>query len=167
MSDAGDIYCEEAYALGKMLNHSAWQKGEQKLPRGITGSDIDAGYEHSLGAFGSVPLFDNRGMILFLEFSRHEEKWENIKKGQRWVYEALIRQGPHCAILCRHNVAPESGRKICTRHDVVSFQAMLNDHGVVISALNESNADWQKFVFEWFKNPLRVRRWLLGREAGL
>src|SRR6266540_2144726 len=139
MTQPGDVYCAEAYALGKMLDHSAWQQGDRRLPRGITASDIDAGFNGRVGPFDGVTALDNLQRTIFIELSRHCGKWVEIQRGQRWVYKTLVTGGPHCAVICRHNVDPETGRKICTRHDVVSFQPMFYDHGIVVGELFESN----------------------------
>lgn len=149
----GEVFAEEAYALGKMLDHSSWQQGE-KIVRLITPSDIDA-------------VWDNIGMVIFAEFSSHASEWAQIKKGQRWMYESALKNGAHCAVLCRHNVHPEDGKKINSKLDVVSFQPMFWDHSPVIGDLQIGNDRWQAFVRLWFKDPIRLRRWFLGRSAGI
>jgi hypothetical protein len=113
---AGSIILEEAYALSKMIESKSWNG---LLRSGITPSDID---------FPPVPLvFDNDGAIIFCDFSNNCDDWNRLAitlKGQRWLYESLIRcghpisggNGPHCAVLCRHSVAPEMDRKIDSLH---------------------------------------------------
>ena len=168
MAAPGDIYSEQAYALGKMLDHSAWQMGDRRLPRGITGSDVDGLGNRFGGVSDGIPAtFDNSGRTILVELSSHLDRWRHVPSGQRWVYEALIAHAPHCAVLCRHNVTLKMGRKICTRYDVVSFQPMFYDHGVVIGDVFQSNDLWQKFVFEWFEDPIRARRRFIGLSAGM
>jgi hypothetical protein len=55
--------------------------------------------------------------------------------GQRWLYESLIKGGPHCAVICRHNVRPEMACTIDTLRDVDTFQVMVWDFGRVTSPL--------------------------------
>lgn len=146
----GAILSEEAYALGKMLDHTAWQRGDRVLPRGITGSDIDF-------------ILDNAGFEIIGELSRTSAKWAEATSGQKRVYEGLIRWGaPHVAVLCRHNVSPEERRAISPKLDVISFQPMLCDHNLVVARVFEGNALWQAFVASWFKDPIRLRHRLLG-----
>ena len=141
---------EEAYALGKMLDHTAWQRGDRILPRGITGSDVDF-------------VLDNAGYEILGELSRTGAEWKQTSFGQRGVYEGLIRWGaPHVAVFCRHNVALDDRRAISPKLDVVSFQPMLCDYNIVVGRVYEGNALWQAFVESWFKDPIRLRRRLLG-----
>ena len=147
---SGAIISEEAYALSKMLDHTAWQRGDRILPRGITGSDIDF-------------VLDNAGYEIIGELSRTSAEWKGTSLGQRRVYEGLIRWGaPHVAVLCRHNVDPDERRAISPKLDVVSFQPMLCDHGIVVGRVYQGNALWQAFVDSWFRDPVRLRRRLLG-----
>lgn len=152
----GAILSEEAYALGKMLDHAAWQRGDRVLPRGITGSDVDF-------------ILDNAGYELLGELSRTCVQWNETSFGQRGVYEGLIRWGaPHVAVFCRHNVAPEDRRAISPKLDVLSFQPMLCDHGgIAVGRVYKGNALWQCFVESWFDDPIRLRRRLFGSIAGM
>jgi hypothetical protein len=102
----GQIYCPEAYARGKMLNHGDWAS---ILPRSITPSDIDA-------------VFDNNGKLLFVEFSSRFSEWDRIPAGQRRLYQSLCRLGAR-AVLCKHRIPP-LGVEINTLHDVEAFQIM-------------------------------------------
>lgn len=146
----GWIFAEDAYAQGKMLNHGGWNG---VLPRLITPSDVDM-------------VFDNNGKIIFIELSRVRSSWQEVTKGQRLLYENLIRGGAHCACLCKHNVP--AAIQIDTRYDVDSFQIMVWDYGLVYSK-TYSGTLWEKFVSDgWFgstNGPLFVRRKLLGRNA--
>jgi hypothetical protein len=149
---------EDAYALGKMMDSSSWSG---LLRSGITPSDID---------LPDIPLcFDNNGKIIFVDFSRKYDSWKTTLPGQRWLYESLIKCGPHCAVLCKHNVAPDLFRKIDTLRDVESFQVMVWDFDCVFSPIHDG-AFWQRFVTVWVNHadgPLKIRRHILGLEAGL
>jgi hypothetical protein len=158
----GRILWQEAYALGKMLDHSSWQKGDHVLPRLITGSDIDACFARGQQPGQTHFVFEDRlhdGATIYCELTRQFANWKNIRFAQRWVYESAIRYGPHCAVLCQHAVTPDEERAIDTRQDVIAFQVMLFDFEFVFSRMFKR---WEKFVFAWFDNPLKVRRQLLG-----
>jgi hypothetical protein len=160
-STAGSIILEQAYAASKMLDNSGWNG---LLRNKITPSDID---------HPAVPLcFDNRGAVMFVDFSINCESWEALGrrlKGQRWLYENIIRWGPHCAVVCKHSVTPEMRRHIDTLRDVERFQVMVWDFEPVLSPTYEGSY-WQRFVIAWVNEtdgPLRFRRRLLGLNAGL
>jgi hypothetical protein len=149
---------EDAYALGKMMDSSGWNG---LLRNGITPSDID---------LPEIPLcFDNNGNIIFCDFSRTYDNWENSIPGQRWLYESLIRDRAHCAALCKHNVTPDLLRKIDTLRDVETFHIMVWDFERVVSPVYDG-ALWQRFVTDWVNRadaPLKIRRSILGIKAGL
>ena len=150
----GRIFAEEAYALGKMLDHSGWQN----LPRKITPSDFDM-------------IFDNDGAILFCELSSSSSEWKKLSAGQRWAYQSAIRYRvrwfPCLAVLCRHNLNPETGRKIDTMNDVIAFQVMLHDFDFRVSRLIKGNEHWQKFVTAWFSNSSGLFGEILQRSSPL
>jgi hypothetical protein len=158
--ERGKVFSEEAYALGKMLDHSSWQKGERRLPRRITPSDLD---------IPGVPMvFDAAGALIIGELSRSGATWDNLTKGQRWAYESYIRGTRHCAVVCYHEIRPEEQRYIDTRHDMLAFQIMVDDFGVITSQLFKGNDRWQNFVFAWMEGgATRIRRQLLGFSAGM
>lgn len=158
-----------------MLDHSCWQHGEQScwqksapcLPRLITPSDLDTVFCRLLNEPMAVPaVIDNDGKMIFAELSSWDADWRLLSTGQFKLYRGLL-EGPHCAVLCCHNVRPEDEKKICTRHDIVSFQPMVWDHGPVIGISLRSNASWQRFVFNWFEDPIRLRRRIIGLQSGL
>jgi hypothetical protein len=165
----GDVFSEEAYAQGKMLDHSSWLEGDRILPRDITASDIDTVLLGKQLSFLPV-VFDNNGKAILCELSRGNKEWAWLNRGQIWLYESLIRDRPHCAVLCKHN-APCSGperRKINTRTDITSFQIMVHDHGgFVVTKVIEGNEAWQDFVFAWYLDAIRVRRRIIGFSVGL
>lgn len=136
MSESGGaIYCEEAYAQGKMLDHSEWQG---KLPRSITPSDIDQ-------------IFDNDGKLLACEWSRSNLRWNELTRGQRDTYMAVVKSG-HMAALLKHSV-PRS-RKIKTRTDVESFQVIYlaaNGKPAITDVID--GYLWPIFVDEWYRDP--------------
>lgn len=147
---SGEIYSAEAYAQGKMLDHSSWQD-HPTLPRGITPSDIDV-------------VFDNAGNVLFVELSSSTAKWADLAFGQRRVYEAVIWETKHCAIVCRHNVSLQDGRRIDSRQDIIACQPMLFDDGAIwVCPVIEGNSKWQGLVRQWYEHPLYVRQVLAVR----
>jgi hypothetical protein len=151
----GSILSEEAYALGKMLDHTAWQRGDRILPRGITGSDIDF-------------VLDNAGYEIIGELSRTANEWKQLSHAQKRVYEGLVRWGaPHVAVLCRHDVGLDERRAISPKLDIITFQPMLCDHGIAVGRVYEGNTLWQAFVESWFRDPVRLRRRLLGACADM
>lgn len=155
-STAGSIIREEAYCLGKVLESSGWNG---LLRDKITPSDIDL-------------IFDNRGSILFADFSIQCDRWEEVKaklRGQYMAYEAAVAHGPHCAAICKHSVKPDLLRKIDTLRDVERFQVMVWDYGPVLSPVYDG-AYWQHFVTFWVNiphGPQHLRRHILGLSVGL
>ena len=148
----GAIRSEEAYALGKMLDHSAWAG---VLPRNVTPSDVDM-------------CFDNAGRVIFGELSSEHCEWRKISVGQRRLYQGLIDgSDKHCAVVCRHCVSPSDHKKIDTRNDIVAFQIMVYDDAAF--ALFETDVygsdEWQRFVLRWFDDPHQLRQRLLNRFA--
>ena len=145
----GWIFDEDAYAQGKMLNHASWNG---ILPRRITPSDVDM-------------VFDNAGRIIFIELERSCSRWQEVTRGQRLLYENLIKSGAHCACLCKHSVPVPM--QIDTRYDIESFEIMVWDYGLVYSKI-QPGVYWKKFVCDWFsapEGPLFVRRKILGRST--
>lgn len=136
---SGSILNEQAYARGKMLNHSgmAGQLARRSMP-----SDIDF-------------VLDNNGAMIFAELSRWANDWNKVQPGQRWLYESLIKTSIHCAVLCKHSVELATGRQIFTWTDIESFQVMIWHHGAVISEIIEGNQKWQTFVRYWFADPTK------------
>lgn len=152
--ERGAIYNEQAYAQGKMIDHSKWQTGEKRLPRNITPSDIDM-------------IFDNRGHQLAIELTRGEKKWTEIQAGQRGVMEGFIICPPklvRLGVLAWHSVAPH--QQICSREHIDGFIPVLHDCGecYVLEPFN-GNDRWQRFVFRFYEKPLQLRLDLLRRVA--
>ena len=149
--DRGAIRSEEAYALGKMLDHSDWQRGE-KIARLITPSDVDA-------------CFDNNGNVIFCEFSSQHDDWSRISLGQRLLYQNCINGTDHLAVLCRHSVKASDGRRINSRTDIQSFQVMLHDRILLYSPVIDGNDKWQKLIQWWFEDAVMARRVFIGKAA--
>jgi hypothetical protein len=153
---AGSVILQEAFALSKMHDSSGWNG---ILRNKIIPSDVDL-------------FFDNDGKIIFADFSNNCDNWDQLDrklKGQRWGYESMIRWGPHCAVLCKHSVAPEMGRKIDTLRDVERFQVMVWDFEPVLSPVYDGTR-WQGFVRLWVNyddGPLKIRRRVLGESVGM
>lgn len=131
-ASGGKILYEEAYAQGKMLDHSSW-----KLPRGCTPSDVDM-------------YFDNDGRLILAELSSKYTRWTDLDVGQWRGYRALIHSTEHVAILLKHAV-PKS-RKINTRNDIQHYQLMMWRDGFYTSNVY-SGSSWPQFVELWFEKP--------------
>lgn len=89
----GQILSEQAYAQGKMLDHSGWFG---VLPRGITPSDIDM-------------VFDGKRSTLFCELKQIDLlhfTHETLAEGQRRLLFGLVGRGRGNAevALCSHRV---------------------------------------------------------------
>lgn len=135
MANRGAIYCEEAYAQGKMLDNSEWRN---ILPRNITPSDIDI-------------VFDNAGSFIYGELSSQSRHWNEIATGQRLMYWNAIRGTQHLAILCKHSV-PRM-RQIDTVRDIEDCCVMYDaGQGVPVFRAFSTNEDWRKIVGGWHKH---------------
>lgn len=134
----GAIFSHEAYAQGKMIDHSGWT-----LPRKISPSDIDA------------VIADGKKMLL-LEFSSQHHNWNQLIHGQRRLYQDLIVVGQKqlWAVLLKHSV-PKS-RQIRSDEDIESFQLMLlNKKLEVITSdvIPCAHSDrWMRFVHAYFED---------------
>lgn len=150
MLTPGSVRVEQAYAQGKMLDNSGWYG---VLPRSITPSDIDL-------------VFDNAGKQVLAELSSQNERWEEISRGQRLLYENNIIGGGNIALLAKHNVPPDT--TINTYRDIVSFHAMLWDGGLITcESIFQGNETWREFIKKWFADPIHLRRRLIGLSVGL
>lgn len=138
MSDSGGkILCEQAYAQGKMLDHSSW-----KLPRGITPSDIDM-------------YIDNDGRLIFAELSSSKKRWTEISQGQWRGYRNIIKGTRHVAILLNHNVPANT--QINTRTDIRFCQLLMWNDGFYTSNVYAGSV-WVKIVDLWFKDSDKAIR---------
>ena len=140
----GAIYNQQAYAQGKMLDHSQWN-----LPRLITPSDIDV-------------VFANGTSMLLCEFSSQHSGWADIQYGQRKLYADCVSAsgGDMVAVLVRHSVP--SSRVICSATDCDTFQLMYqhkNSDELGISEIFVSGTlnRWKLFVEGWFVS--RAEAW--------
>lgn len=130
----GRIMVEQAYAQGKMLDHSGWS-----LARGITPSDIDFTIEAS-------------GQFLFAEFSRNCGSTDCLKKGQAMMYRRLCSKSDHnLVVVCSHSVEPD--RAIDSRTDVESCTIYF-DAGK--RTLSGDNNTWQWLVESFTGDPERT-----------
>lgn len=135
----GKILIESAYAQGKMLESSKWHG---VLPRGITPSDVDL-------------VFDNAGRCILCELKRGSGTWAQVSRGQRMLYESLVRGTEHVAVLAGHSVASDT--TVCTHSDVEWYQCM-HWTGVrhQISKVFSPGESWRSFVRLWFSDPAYV-----------
>lgn len=127
----GRIIVEQAYAQGKMLNHSGWS-----LERGITPSDVDFVIEAS-------------GCFLFAEFSRDCDSLACLSRGQQLMYRRLASKSEHdLVVVCSHSVP---------RDQIIDSQADINSGTVYFDAgkrsLQIDNEGWQWMVASWSKDP--------------
>ncbi len=122
--EKGGIYAPEAYARGKMLDHSSWN-----LPRGSP-SDIDM-------------FIDNSGRILLVELDSEYPEWRNISKGQQIGYSNMVKagKGDIFAVCAQHKI-PEPGVKINTVSDVMAWQLMYYKDGNINYKGVFSGEDW-------------------------
>ena len=139
MSESGGgIICREAYAQGKMLDHSAWN-----LSRSVTPSDIDM-------------VVDSRGCFLWAELTRKSCDWNNLSTGQRVMYDSLSKiPGNHIVCLARHSVP--SGELIDTYRDIkeVAVRWACGSKSLLMDA-----EQWRRLVTEWVSRPHEVVAWL-------
>jgi hypothetical protein len=125
-----------------MLDHSSWQCGDNPLPRSITPSDIDMG-------------FDNGGWVLQCEVSSTASSWRNVPRGQVQYYLSSIKGTHNCAVLCYHTVPLSDSRPIDTRKDIKKFHVLLHvSDGFLLSPIYNG---WEAFVLQWYKSPAAVR----------
>ena len=153
---AGKRICEQAYAQGKMLDHSGWYGKliRNGVPTKGTPSDVD---------FIFLPKFilDNRGTFLFGELSSADVGWEDLVYGQRTMYENLLKAagGTSVSVLCHHSVPSDT--QIDTYTDIKSFIPMIWANGQICRAERFVGVErWQKFYPAWFADPLKIYKWL-------
>lgn len=134
----GSIICQEAYAQGKMLDHSGWN-----LARGVTPSDIDM-------------VVESYGCFLFIELTKGCCDWSNLKTGQRILYDSLAKiPGNHVVCLARHSVS--SGRYVDTYMDI---EAALVRWATGKKSLLLEASQWRFLVTEWVPRPRQAVSWL-------
>ena len=127
----GAILVEQAYAQGKMLDHTSW-----RLVRGISPSDIDFVIE-SGGNFG------------FVEFSKNFKSIEQLNHGQKLLYERLISRMRKSDFvgLAYHNVPEE--RSIDTCRDVISAEIYTQ-----LGNFSVNQEQWEVFITTWTESPV-------------
>lgn len=129
----GKVYAPDAYAQGKMLDHSGWAG---RLPRRITPSDVDM-------------VIDNAGSIIYGELSSRTDVWTQIEYGQRLMYWDIIRGTSNIAVLLKHSV-PKT-EMVRTDCDIKTFSIMF-DTGLRQPGYRQLAASilWPDFVDKWF-----------------
>jgi len=141
-----------------MLENKGWYG---ILRDGITPSDLDLPY---------VPVvFGSNGRVMLCDLSSSYRTWGDAPKGQHRLYQELISSRPHVAVLCHHNVVPETGRKIDTLLDIDTFQIMLDDFGWIYSSLYDGT-EWEGTVRKWVNEPngwQEIRRAIIGGSIGM
>jgi hypothetical protein len=148
----GEIHSPEAYARGKMLDHSGWAF----LPRNITPSDLDMVMAEEAGAdFHMVPMVidnDCRGRILLVELSSYTADWEKIPAGQFLLYQNLVKagRGVITAALAAF-VTPNPGQQIDTLKDICSFSVLFIKGGMRYTYGPITGHKWRPFVTWWFQ----------------
>ena len=146
-SQPGRIYCEQAYAQGKMLDSSGW---DGFLPRGITPSDIDH-------------VFDNNGQMIFMEVTSRFATWEELESenlGQWLLYRNLILscRRPSVAVLWLHDTP--HNLQIDTLRGCVSFSVLSLCRGDLHRTTPLSGDRWPDFVWAWFTKTRQVLLYL-------
>lgn len=134
----GAIICREAYAQGKMLDHSCWH-----LARGVTPSDIDM-------------VVESYGCFLFAELTKGGCDWNSLKTGQRILYDSLAKiPGNHVVCLARHSVP--SGEHVNTYQDIeaAAVRWACGKKSLLLEA-----SQWRVLVTEWVPRPNQVIGWL-------
>lgn len=129
----GQIYNQERYLRGKLLDHSGWYG---KLPRRITPSDIDF-------------VFDNGKCQMLCELSSRRACWAALSAGQRRLYENLVKSGFGTieAVCCWHADVPT----INTFDDVIAFQVMrFAEHGGYCVGDIIGGEKWRQHVLDFF-----------------
>lgn len=135
----GGIQCPDLYARAKMLNNTGWLN---KLPRGITPSDIDL-------------VFENKGRTLLVELSPTIRDWKFVAAGQRGVYETQVLQqrGACASVIARHET--EYDKYIDTLRDIKDWELMYWDSDRSAPAYRvygPEDGTWEEFVLWWFYN---------------
>lgn len=127
----GKIYCEQAYAQAKMLDHSTW-----KFNNGYSFSDIDM-------------VLDDNGKILMVEISSKTPLWHHIPVGQRRLAENFVIAGRGDIVCClaQHN-APRD-RQIDSMSDIIAFSWMNLENGEVKMSPVYGKPYWRSFVSNW------------------
>lgn len=145
----GNVIVEEAYAVGKMLEHEEWQF----LPRGITPSDTDW-------------FIHNRDSHTFLRFELkyREARWARLDNGQREAFAEDVRRGDFY-LLCSHNVTVEERRKIRSLSDVEQFEVTFMHDGRVTTSPVYPGNKLKSFVEQWFADPDALKSKLLMAKA--
>ena len=126
--------------FAQQIEHNGWC---DVLPRSITPSDIDV-------------VFDNmmRSRTLFCEFSSAVFLWDGKEKGQRYLYQQLLKTNNYqnACVLCHHNVPIE--KNVNSLRDVVSFHVMRANRGLIYFLPSESEAFpgtlWVDFVNSFY-----------------
>jgi len=134
----GAIICREAYAQGKMLDHSGW-----RLARGVTPSDIDF-------------VVESYGCFLWAELTKNGCDFASLKTGQRIMYESLTKiPGNHVVCVARHSVP--SGEQVDTYQDI---EAAAVRWACGAKSLMLDADQWRVLVTEWVPRPHQVIGWL-------
>lgn len=126
--------------FAQQVEHDGWC---DVLPRNITPSDIDVVFDNML-----------RSRTLFCEFSSAVSLWSGKENGQRYLYQQLLKTNNYQngCVLCHHNIPV--GKNVNSLRDVVSFQVMRADKGVVYFMPSESKSFqgtlWIEFVKSFY-----------------
>lgn len=133
----GGIRCPEAYAQGKMLDHS-WWSGQMRGR--ITPSDIDM-------------VVESHGCLLVCEITRDAESWNDLKAGQRILLMNVARlPGTHCVAILRHGLMSIS-KEINTATDIVEATVYFDSGSK--SVVLDGDA-WRDFAVLWTFNSAQA-----------
>lgn len=145
----GAICHQQAYAQGKMLDHSGWSG---LLERKITPSDIDM-------------VVESGGYFVFAELSSRYASWREISIGQRRLYHSLIVNNPgrHVCVLLKHSV--KSSRQIRTDKDIDSASLWAMDRQAEgrideFFVSLENCERWRRMLAFFVKEPKNCIEWI-------
>lgn len=143
----GGIRCPEAYAQGKMLDHSWWSG---KMRGRITPSDIDA-------------FVESYGCVLWWEVTRDAERLDDIAAGQRIAMRNFLGFGGiHAVAILRHGLMSHS-KPIDTANDIKEATVYF-DGGTRHAVLDTEQ--WKAFACDWtFNAKDAIDKWLRDSNA--
>jgi hypothetical protein len=141
-SGRGSIHTPEAYAQGKMLDHSKWNG---QLPRNITPSDVDM-------------VVNSGRCTMFIELSTSADNWPALSRGQGQLYSALVKSAPdlHLAALCYHETPVT--KQIDTMNGLITCSLLISkkDGTMMWGHSINQQYQWPQIVCHFCHSPAKV-----------